>query len=218
MVAGVQLGATPFKKIKSAAKRVGKGVAKGTKVVAKAAVDVHKLPIQLMLKAASPAAKVVCGLPPPVLAAAVAAAGLGPTAVVAVPVFCKAVRAGAVSTIAKLLPQMVKIAAAAAAGALTKRTARAPVAVETPSLPEGDIEQEATDAVEDALEGFSVADIDLLGYVGMYPVEVLDSALAGASDFEIRGAVGAPVGAAGVVGMLLGLGAVGAGLWMTYRR
>jgi hypothetical protein len=204
-----------FKPLK-ALKKVGSGVAKGAKFVAKTAVDVHKLPLNALLIASAQGAKVVCALPPPALMAAVAAAGLGPAAITTVPIFCKAVRAGAADTIRKLLPQMLKIAAAAAAGAFKAKTPAAiPIVTEAAPAVIRRIDPN-NEETEDALEG---ADLELLGYFAMHPTPVLESALAGADDTDILTSIGAPPPAVRD-GVVLGLSliALGGGLFLALRR
>ena len=201
----------PFKAIK----KVGKGVAKGTKVVAKMAVKAALLPAKITLQLAAKASGVVCQLPPSALVAAGTASGI-PGAGVLVPTFCSAVRGGKISTIVKLLPQVTKIAAAAAAGRLPAKQA-API----PEPEEMVTEEQAEDIEEEmsgALGDIGVDDLVLMGYAEEQSLSGLAADFGQLSERDVSDALGIPPnGAASWVGLALGLGLTATGFWMLSR-
>jgi hypothetical protein len=195
---GADIGAfKPFRAIK----KVGKGVAKGAKIVGKGVVAVHMIPIKLAIKAvvklALPLSRVLCKAPRAVLKTGSTAAGVSPDTV---PLFCTAVAVRNMSQVRKLLPKMLKVAVKiAAVGAFPPIAAPLAVIRRVPGLK--------------LVPGLKF----LAGSPAWDDSELLGDALEATDDEVLLGALN-PIGTA--AGVTIGVSALAAasGLWLALRR
>ena len=218
---GYQLG-FGIKSISRGVKSAGRGIKKGAgataragKFVAKTAVKVALLPLQLQLKIIQkimiPVARQVCAMPQPVLVIGATAAGVS---VNVVPLFCKAVQLKNMGEIRRLLPTVLKIAVkVAAAGAFPPIV---PVLATIRAVPGlqlipglrflAGVEQ------NEASQIITASELDHFG-------DAMGYALAGIDDNELAAAMGFSLPKKVGLPLVFGLGAIamGTGLYIATR-